>query len=163
MIVKTLNEAPAHVEWAKVPSPAGPLLVGITDKKQISRVSFLSTHTLNERLFEWQHEWPKTTFVQHKNSISLSEGSLLLIGTSFQQKVWKALLRIKKGGVMTYREVAQAIGHPQAFRAVGSACGVNPIVYVVPCHRVVGSNGKLGGFVGGLPLKKRILRSEGYL
>jgi methylated-DNA-[protein]-cysteine S-methyltransferase len=81
-------------------------------------------------------------------------------GTAFQQSVWDALLAIPYGETRSYREVAAGIGTPKAVRAVGAANGQNPIPIVIPCHRVIGSNGKLTGFGGGLPLKRRLLDLE---
>jgi len=82
-------------------------------------------------------------------------------GTPFQQAVWCALLRIAPGATRTYAEVARAISSPGAARAVGQACGVNPIPLLVPCHRVLASGGKLGGFSGGLDWKRNLLAREG--
>ena len=81
--------------------------------------------------------------------------------TEFQQSIWRALLRIPTGRTRTYAELAAAAGHPRAVRATGSACGANPIPVLVPCHRVVASGGKLGGFSGGLDWKRRLLAQEG--
>jgi methylated-DNA-[protein]-cysteine S-methyltransferase len=84
-----------------------------------------------------------------------------IVGTEFQKRVWHELLTIPYGEIRSYRQVAQAIGAPHAVRAVGAANGANPIPIVVPCHRVIGSSGKLTGYGGGLPLKKRLLDLEG--
>ena len=81
-------------------------------------------------------------------------------GTTFQQSVWRTLLTIPRGETRTYAWVAQQIGNPKAVRAVGGACGANPVPIIVPCHRVVASGGKLGGFSLGLPLKRRLLVLE---
>lgn len=81
-------------------------------------------------------------------------------GSGFERRVWKELARIPFGRTKTYGEVARAIGNPQAARAVGGANGRNPIPIVVPCHRVVAAGGKLGGFGGGLSLKKKLLDLE---
>jgi O-6-methylguanine DNA methyltransferase len=89
--------------------------------------------------------------------------ALDLRGTEFQKQVWGVLQGIPFGKTMTYLEVAQAIGKPQAVRAVGAACGANPVPVFVPCHRVIGKNGKLTGFTGGIDLKERMLRLEGNL
>jgi O-6-methylguanine DNA methyltransferase len=83
-----------------------------------------------------------------------------LAGTAFQQKVWKALLAIPLGETRTYAQIAAAIGHPGAARAVGQACGANPIPVLIPCHRVLASQGGLGGFSAGLDWKKRLLSRE---
>ena len=84
-------------------------------------------------------------------------------GTSFQLRVWRQLGTIPYGETRSYRQIATAIGSPAAVRAVGAANGANPIPIVVPCHRVIGASGKLVGYGGGLPLKKRLLELEGAL
>ena len=82
-------------------------------------------------------------------------------GTPFQQSVWQALADIPFGELRSYRDIARTIGRPAAVRAVGAANGRNPLPIVVPCHRVIGSNGKLTGFAGGLEAKRRLLVLEG--
>lgn len=81
-------------------------------------------------------------------------------GTAFQQSVWRALCRIPYGATRTYGEIAKALGKPGAARAVGTANHYNPIPIVIPCHRVIGSDGRLCGFGGGLALKRRLLELE---
>lgn len=81
--------------------------------------------------------------------------------TRFQQDVWRTLLEIPKGEVMSYGEVARRMGRPQSARAVGAACGANPIPVLVPCHRVLAADRTLGGFSGGLDWKRRLLALEG--
>jgi methylated-DNA-[protein]-cysteine S-methyltransferase len=81
-------------------------------------------------------------------------------GTPFQQQVWKELLKIPYGETISYGEVAKRIGNPNASRAVGLANGSNPIPIIIPCHRVIGSNGKLTGYGGGLPIKEKLLALE---
>jgi O-6-methylguanine DNA methyltransferase len=83
-----------------------------------------------------------------------------LKGTPFQKKVWSALTKIPYGQTRSYQDIARAIGHPKAFRAVGSANGSNPVPLIVPCHRVIESNGGLGGFGHGLKVKKQLLDFE---
>jgi O-6-methylguanine DNA methyltransferase len=82
-------------------------------------------------------------------------------GTDFQLRVWRELESIPYGETRSYSQIAAAIKAPQAVRAVGAANGANPIPIIVPCHRVIGSSGKLVGYGGGLPLKKRLLALEG--
>ncbi len=84
------------------------------------------------------------------------------VGTSFQNKVWDALKTIPFGETRSYGDIARQIGDAKAVRAVGAANGRNPISVIVPCHRVIGSNGKLTGFAGGLDLKERLLALEGH-
>jgi methylated-DNA-[protein]-cysteine S-methyltransferase len=81
-------------------------------------------------------------------------------GPEFDQKVWKALCDIPFGTTTSYGAVAKTIGHPTAARAVGAANGANPIALIVPCHRVIGSDGTLTGYGGGLPLKRKLLEHE---
>jgi O-6-methylguanine DNA methyltransferase len=81
--------------------------------------------------------------------------------TEFQKSVWRELQKISLGKTKSYGEIAEAIGRPKAVRAVGGACGANPIPMVVPCHRVLAANKKLGGFSGGLEWKRNLLAIEG--
>ncbi len=83
--------------------------------------------------------------------------------TEFQQAVWRAMLRIAPGQTKSYGEIAAVIGKPKAVRAVGGACGANPIPVLVPCHRVLAANGKIGGFSGGLDWKRKLLAREGVI
>ncbi len=86
--------------------------------------------------------------------------TLNLQGTSFQRQVWKTLQRIPYGRTVSYGEIARQVGSPNASRAVGAANGQNPVSIIVPCHRVIGSNGKLVGYGGGLPIKTVLLALE---
>ncbi|HUF17441.1 MAG TPA: methylated-DNA--[protein]-cysteine S-methyltransferase [Thermoanaerobaculia bacterium] len=81
-------------------------------------------------------------------------------GTEFQRSVWKALEAISYGRTITYRELAERVGRPGAARAVGGANGANPIAIIIPCHRVIGSNGSLTGYGGGIDMKRRLLELE---
>lgn len=84
-------------------------------------------------------------------------------GTDFQREVWAAMRRIPAGKTLSYGDIAQAIGRPKAGRAVGGACGANPIPVLVPCHRVLAAGGKIGGFSSGLDWKRKLLAREGVL
>jgi methylated-DNA-[protein]-cysteine S-methyltransferase len=88
------------------------------------------------------------------------ELALAPLGTEFQRRVWQALAAIPYGETTTYAAIARAVGKPKAVRAVGAANGKNPISIVVPCHRVIGQNGTLTGYAGGLPSKQRLLELE---
>jgi methylated-DNA-[protein]-cysteine S-methyltransferase len=89
-------------------------------------------------------------------------GQLGLSGTEFQRAVWSEISKIKHGDTMTYGEIAQRIGKPKASRAVGAAVGANPIPLIVPCHRVMGTGGKITGYSGGdgIPTKRKLLKLE---
>ncbi len=86
---------------------------------------------------------------------------LLLLGTEFQKQVWHELLRVPYGQTVTYQDIANRINNPKAFRATASANGANAIAIIVPCHRVIESSGGVGGYGGGVAIKKRLLKLEG--
>ena len=94
---------------------------------------------------------------------SLDAVAVELNGTEFQRRVWQALRRIPPGSTISYAELARRIGEPGAVRAVGAANGANPIAVVVPCHRVIGSDGTLTGYGGGLDRKRWLLTHEGVV
>ena len=112
-------------------------------------------------------EVDKNDYNYHDEIIKYLEGSLkeftipfLFKGTPFQEKVWKELINIPYGETRTYKEMAEIVGCPKGSRAVGGALNKNPVAIIVPCHRVVGTNGKLVGFAGGIDLKERLLNLE---
>jgi O-6-methylguanine DNA methyltransferase len=90
-------------------------------------------------------------------------GKFDLRGTSFQKRVWKTLFKLSYGKLISYGKLAENIGKPKAARAVGNAVGENPVAIVIPCHRVIRGNGSIGGFGGGLPIKRILLTVEGIL
>ncbi len=91
------------------------------------------------------------------------ESSIDLRGTEFQRKVWREVRAIPYGTTCSYRDIAERIGHPGAYRAVGAANGANPIPIILPCHRVIGRDGSLRGYGGGLALMERLLHLEGAI
>jgi O-6-methylguanine DNA methyltransferase len=95
--------------------------------------------------------------------LSSLDHPLHLKGTPFQLGVWASLREIPTGQVATYGEIAARLGRPGAARAVGQACGSNPVALFVPCHRVIAAGGKLGGFASGTHIKKALLRHEGWM
>ncbi len=98
------------------------------------------------------------TYLQgNRTTFSLS---LDLIGTDFQQKVWRQLQTIPYGITSSYTKIAEKIGNPKATRAVGTAIGTNPVLIIIPCHRVISKNGKIGGYRGGIQMKERLLELE---
>jgi O-6-methylguanine DNA methyltransferase len=88
---------------------------------------------------------------------------LELVGSDFQKDVWRAVARVPYGRTASYGQIAHLVGRPKASRAVGAANGANPLPIVIPCHRIVGRDGGLTGYGGGLPLKRRLLALEGAL
>jgi O-6-methylguanine DNA methyltransferase len=109
--------------------------------------------------------WHRATETALKNTLAGRQPKNLppldLAGTEFQKSVWNALRKISPGKTKSYGEIAQAIGKPKAVRALGGACGANPVPVLVPCHRVLAANKKLGGFSGGLDWKRKLLAREG--
>jgi AraC family transcriptional regulator of adaptative response/methylated-DNA-[protein]-cysteine methyltransferase len=97
-------------------------------------------------------------FTDHPAALDLP---LDLRATAFQMRVWEALRRIPRGETTTYAQLAQSLGQPKAVRAVARACATNPVAVVVPCHRVIGSNGKLTGYRWGIQRKQKLLELEG--
>lgn len=104
------------------------------------------------------HSFIKDLF--KKNIVEITKIPLHLKGTPFQVQVWEALLEIPHGSVTTYSDIASKIGKPKAQRAVGTAIGKNPVLYLIPCHRVIAANGKLGGFYWGIDKKVFLLNRE---
>jgi methylated-DNA-[protein]-cysteine S-methyltransferase len=157
----------ADILVAKVESPLGTLLI-YTDNKGLVALDFPGSEAA-----------PGSAVVSLKTRDTLQAAASALgdyfskskplprtlksplDGTAFQKKVWAAIEKIPFGKTKSYAEIAAQIGHPGASRAVGSACGANPLPLFVPCHRVLASSGKIGGFSGGLAVKQLLLRHEG--
>jgi O-6-methylguanine DNA methyltransferase len=138
-------------------------MIGMTEKGEICRTAFLRKRKTADVLAEWSKIWPKTEFYRNPKSAvaihSLTKHPILLVGTAFQCTVWRALAQIPFGSTRTYGDIACSIGKASASRAVGRACGANPVPFFIPCHRVVGAKG-LGGFSSGLEIKKNLLKAE---
>jgi methylated-DNA-[protein]-cysteine S-methyltransferase len=95
-----------------------------------------------------------------KGDRTIFDLEMMIQGTAFQKKVWQELVKIPYGETISYGELARRIGNPKASRAVGMANGKNPICIIIPCHRVIGKNGSLTGFGGGIDVKKKLLELE---
>jgi AraC family transcriptional regulator of adaptative response/methylated-DNA-[protein]-cysteine methyltransferase len=150
-------------------SPFGPALVMGTDKG-ICGIGFAAETGKDATMEDLVARWPKARFTEDRARLAPwvrsafgaggGETPLVLIGAPFQIKVWEALLRVPTGHVTTYSDIARAIGHPQAVRAVGTAVGRNPISWLIPCHRALRKSGGLGGYHWGLPVKRAMLAWE---
>jgi AraC family transcriptional regulator of adaptative response/methylated-DNA-[protein]-cysteine methyltransferase len=158
------------IRWTTFDSPLGQMLIAATSRG-ICRLTFDDSEASLERLF------PKATIVKDEGGLKkLVEGALEAIerplaapdlpidvaGTAFQEAVWRELRRIPPGETRSYADIAAAIGAPKAVRAVGSANGDNHVCVLIPCHRVIRSDGSLGGYGGGIERKKKLLASEGH-
>ena len=160
--------------WGAAPSPFGMAVVTATDYG-ISGLGFADAAMSIDAAFEdLANRWPRTRFVRDDGKIAPLVAQIfepgrwsaeqpvrvVLIGTDFEVQVWETLLKIPVGRVTTYASVAEQIGRPKAARAVGAAVGKNPVSFVVPCHRVVGTSGALTGYHWGVPRKRAILGWE---
>jgi methylated-DNA-[protein]-cysteine S-methyltransferase len=158
---------PADILVAKVASPLGTLLL-YSDEKGLVALDFPGAKAA---------EGSAVVSPKVRDSLKAADTALQayfgarkplpralqgrLEGTEFQRKVWAAIAKIPFGKTKSYGEIAAQVGRPGASRAVGSACGANPLPLFVPCHRVLASNGAIGGFSGGLAVKRMLLRHEG--
>jgi methylated-DNA-[protein]-cysteine S-methyltransferase len=160
MKIRTGHKPPMNVSWGIALSPAGKLAVGVTEKGEVCRVGFLQGRKAADSVAEWQGGWPQTKFSKGADLKNYADRPILLIGTTFQHAVWRAMAKIPAGRTATYGDIARRIGKAGAARAVGAACSANPVPYLVPCHRVVGVTG-LGGYSGGVGIKEKLLKAEG--
>jgi AraC family transcriptional regulator of adaptative response/methylated-DNA-[protein]-cysteine methyltransferase len=151
-------------------TPLGKVLIAATERGLCSVKMGDDLPALKKTLFE---EFGEATFKEEtlddlkqqivaflQGDTGLAKVPLDIRGTVFQRKVWEALCRIPRGETRTYSQIAQSIGVPAAVRAVGSACGANPVALVVPCHRAVRTDGGLGGYAWGVSRKKKLLELE---
>lgn len=152
------------MRYAIAPSPLGDIILSGADR--LSRVDFADSRNAaqlgsdghrDDRAFAQAREQLRAYFAAELTSFDLD---LDLHGTEFQRRVWAALLRIPYGQTTTYGRLAEELGDPKAVRAVGAANGRNPISIIVPCHRVIGADGRLTGYGGGLERKQWLLAHE---
>lgn len=152
-------------QYLHLDSPVGPLLLAGAGA-QLTTIGFTTGPKALAPDPAWRHD--PEAFPEARSQLrAYFAGELRAFaldlapkGTEFQLKVWQALRRIPYGATISYGELAEQIGQPKAVRAVGAANGRNPLPIVVPCHRVIGSNGKLTGFGGGLKNKQTLLVLE---
>jgi methylated-DNA-[protein]-cysteine S-methyltransferase len=159
----------------RVPSPLGPIAIAAT-AKGLAGLWFTDNQRYLPKELTGPAAWPEDAdhpilkqacqqlgeyFAGRRSHFDLPLD--LSCGTAFQQAVWRALLAIPHGEVVSYGEVSRRISQPAAVRAVGGAVGRNPVSIIVPCHRVMGTNGALTGYGGGLDRKTALLRLEGAL
>jgi len=161
----------AIIRWTIVDSALGPMLVAATSKG-ICRLTFDDSVGSLRLLF------PRAEIIEDDGSMrDLVQGALAAVeqpnaahdlpidvaGTAFQEAVWSELRKIPPGETRSYAQIAAAIGQPTAVRAVGSANGDNHVAVLIPCHRVIRSDGSLGGYAGGLDRKRQLLAAEGHV
>ena len=156
------------IAWSLFPSPFGEALVMGTDRG-ICGIAFTDDLGFDAAFADMSRRWPNARFPKDAARLAAwaeaafggrGEARLHMIGAPFQIKVWEALLAIPSGWVTTYSDLATAIGHPRAVRAVGTAVGRNPVSFLIPCHRALRKSGALGGYHWGLPRKRAMLAWE---
>ncbi|MFD1037598.1 methylated-DNA--[protein]-cysteine S-methyltransferase [Virgibacillus byunsanensis] len=162
--------------YDEMDSPIGTLLL-VSDGEKVVRIEFGALANLTDKTKKWLGtHFGEPIFVQHPEKVRQAKDELMEYfagkrkeftvdfsyhGTPFQKKVWQALFRkIPYGETKTYKDIAVAAGNPKAVRAVGGAVNRNPFSIVVPCHRVIGTNGKMVGYGGGLDKKEYLLDHE---
>lgn len=156
------------LRWGRFPSPFGAALVFGTTRG-LCGMAFTAETGFDAAFADMSARWPAARLIEDPGALApwvatafagSGEAPLTLIGAPFQIKVWEALLAIPSGHVTTYSDLATAIGHPTAVRAVGTAVGRNPISWLIPCHRALRKSGGLGGYHWGLPVKRAMLAHE---
>ena len=165
---------PEYLTLDRIDAPIGAFLIATDDQGALRAVDFWDNEASLRRLLAKQYGEVPADFGQAPAPIrqafadyfagdirALERIPVKTVGTAFQRKVWAALQRIPAGETRSYGQLAAEIGEPKAMRAVGLANGQNPVAIVVPCHRVIGADGSLTGFGGGLPRKRWLLRHEG--
>ena len=159
-----VNAVSETIYYSRFKSPVGPLLLAASNQGLLAlefgrgkpRAGWVESE---ERIAPFARQLAEY-FAGQRREFDLP---LDLRGTDFQKRCWQALLKIPYGETRSYADVARAIGNPAAVRAVGLANGQNPIAIIVPCHRVIGSDGSLTGYGGGLEAKRKLLELEGAL
>lgn len=154
--------------YSYVMTPVGRLLL-MTDGEALTGLHFVDLPKSPEPAADWVEDDSKFAEA-HRQLEEYFDGKredfdlpLAPIGTPFQVAVWNALREIGYGRTASYRDIAVRVGKPNAVRAVGTTNGRNPIAIIIPCHRVIGADGRLTGYGGGLPVKEQLLRLEGAL
>ncbi len=169
--MKKIAHNPDEILYGMHQSPFGWCVLGLA-KEGVCYLSFLDTNSDKKARMFIREKWPgaklkrddKKTSAVFKKLFSRSAKNklppLVVKGTDFQIKVWKALLSIPRGKTASYTDIARLVKAPKAVRAVGSACGKNSIAYLIPCHRVLASTGKIGGYRWGIARKEAMLAWE---
>lgn len=164
------------IHWSTLKTPLGESMLVVTPKG-VCEIALPGT-TRPEFRESLQRQYPDAVIAEDEQATRTAaeelqqywrgeavefSSQLDLHGTDFQRAVWQALRRIPRGETVTYGQVAEAVGSPRAYQAVGRAVGANPVPIMIPCHRVIGADGSLTGFASGLDTKRWLLEHEGGL
>ena len=161
-----------RIDVAEIVTPIGPIAVAVTEEGRLRALELPANGRSGRSRLEARYAGAKRVppppalarqFQRYfaGDLAALDEIEIEPEGSPFFQKVWKVLRRVKPGQTLSYKELAHRAGRPSAVRASASANARNPIALVIPCHRIIGSDGHLCGYGGGLPMKKWLLRHEG--
>jgi AraC family transcriptional regulator of adaptative response/methylated-DNA-[protein]-cysteine methyltransferase len=172
--VHVTPDPPKRVLWGRHDTPLGSLFLGMAGTA-LCILEFIEPKDIAFNLARWEQKWPRSQFAAApEESLPVVESmffgeehgwidqSVTICGTEFQIAVWRELAGLMRGEVVSYGDIARMIGRPEAVRAVGMAVGANPISILIPCHRVIGSDGELHGYRWGLDKKRAILALEGH-
>ncbi|WP_244640569.1 methylated-DNA--[protein]-cysteine S-methyltransferase [Pelagibacterium lentulum] len=165
-----------EMEWGYAPSPFGEVCLMIT-QYGVAGISFADEGKRDHAFDDLARRWPNASFRRNDKAVAPlarrifdpahwnpeQPVRLVMIGSEFEVKVWETLLKVPTGSASTYGDIARALGKPKSARAIGRAVGRNPISFVVPCHRIVGSTGALTGYHWGIIRKRAILGWEAGL
>ncbi|MFT7364909.1 MAG: methylated-DNA-[protein]-cysteine S-methyltransferase [Algoriphagus sp.] len=143
-----------------ISSPLGNIFLSTQDDS-ISELRFTTEEVSKEPLNSLLSEAKKQLDDYFSGTRKTFNLPVVLSGTPFQYQVWEAVNKIPFGQTTSYLKLSQALGNPAAIRAVGAAIGANPILVIIPCHRIIGTNGQLTGYAGGLDRKEKLLELEG--
>ena len=166
-----------QIFYTEMESPIGPLTIIGTKENGLCNIEFGTIVDVQDKLTAWLKKHLPDGELEYSEEELFPVVEVLneyfqgnyqknfdlpidLHGTPFQRKVWNELLNIEYGSTKSYKDIAEAITAPKAVRAIGTAIGQNPVPIIIPCHRVINSNGKLGGFTGGLDKKIKLLELE---
>jgi O-6-methylguanine DNA methyltransferase len=165
-----MRPAKTSLTWLGIATSDGEFRAGYSDSG-LAELHFPLQHgdagtSAGKKVAPTIRRWQQTTAAALKRILAGRPAGKLppldgSAGTDFQQQVWAVMKRIPTGATRSYGEIARAIGKPKAVRAVGGACAANPVPVIVPCHRVLAANGKIGGFSGGPGWKAKLLAREG--
>lgn len=157
------------------PTPLGEMLAAVDEQDRVVCLEFVDGRAVGDRVaqlgaaaeMQWSRDGVERVRLELTEYLAGQRREFTLgvepQGTPFQLRVWEELRHIPRGTTLSYQDLANRLGQPGAVRAVGQANGANPVAIIIPCHRVVGADGQLVGYAGGLPRKRALLELEGVL
>ncbi|MGE3769831.1 MAG: methylated-DNA--[protein]-cysteine S-methyltransferase [Bdellovibrionales bacterium] len=163
MKIKPASTNDARVWVVEIKHKLGPVLVVQRADGSLVTSMFIGKRKASAIARQWQLKWPKLSWQSGKPPKVVDMKTGTPFGTDFQLAVWAKAAAIPKGTILSYQDIARAIGKPKAMRAVGTAMKACPLYPFIPCHRVVGANGTLGGYGSDVATKRALLKAEGII